>query len=178
MSSNNCIIPECYIDSCLVEVLLQANRDHVNHQKGNGTVAREMKSKFANDFCVGIIDEDRKQLDYLKEFDLKFKANGLKLWKHKSWNQYMIQICPVIEEWILAVSNGIGMTLHDYDLPVSLVELKKETKAVASKADHRFIKLFKDLIKKESEPMVQLKNWLEYLKENKYNADINQLTNG
>ena len=58
MSSNECIVPECYIDSCLIEVLLNADRSHVNHQKGNGKVAREMKIKFANDFCIGVIDED------------------------------------------------------------------------------------------------------------------------
>ena len=178
MSSNECIIPECYIDSCLIEVLLHANREHVNHQKGNGTVAREMKITFANNFCVGIIDEDRKQLDYLKEFDLKIEANGLKLWKHKVWHQYMIQVCPVIEEWILAVGSDIGVALSDYDLPDSLIALKKETKSVTSKADYRFIKLFKDLLRKESKPMIQLKNWMEYLKTNKYNADLNQLKNG
>ena len=178
MSSNSCIIPECYIDSCLVEVLLYANKDHVNHQKGNGTVAREMKNKFADDFCIGIIDEDRKLLDYLKEFKLEIDANDLKLWKHKSRPQYMIQICPVIEDWILSVSSGIGVSLPDYGLPGAMNGLKKVTKSVASKNDKRFIQLFKDLLNKECESAKRLKNWLEYLKANKYNADINQLKNG
>jgi len=178
MSSNECLIPECYVDSCLIEVLLNANRSHVNHQKGNGKVAREMKIKFANDFCVGIIDEDRKQLDYLGGFDLRIDANDLKLWKHKSWHQYMIQICPVIEDWILTVSSETGLRLQEYNLPVSLIGLKKVTKSVTSKHDERFIRLFKDLLKKESKPMIRLKNWLEFLKANKYNADINQLKYG
>jgi hypothetical protein len=178
MSSNNCIIPECYVDSCLIEVLLYANREHVNHQKGNGTVAHEMKNKFANDFCIGIIDEDRKQLDYLAEFNLEINANDLKLWKHRFWPQYMIQICPVMEDWILSISSQIGVNLQDYGLPEAMIDLKKVTKSVASKTDQRFIQLFKDLVKKESKSAIKLKNWLEYLKANKYNADINQLNNG
>src|SRR5882762_3666354 len=101
MSSNRCIIPECYIDSCLIEVLLYADRDHVNHQKGNGTVAREMKNKFGDAFCIGIIDEDRKMLDYLIEFNPVTETISLKLWKHKTKHHYMIQMRPVIESWIL-----------------------------------------------------------------------------
>lgn len=57
--------------TCLVEVLLMADKDYVNHHKGNGKVAREMQNNFAEDFCIGIIDEDREDLDYLKFFELK-----------------------------------------------------------------------------------------------------------
>jgi hypothetical protein len=178
MSSNECIIPECYIDSCLIEVLLYADRNHVNHQKGNGTVAREMKFKFVNAFCVGIIDQDRKQLDYLEEFNLAIDANDLKLWKHKSGHQYIIQICPVIEAWLLSACEAIGILLKNYNLPESLVGFKKEAKSIASKRDQRFVKLFKDMVKGKSESIIQLQNWLSYLKENQYNADINQLKNG
>lgn len=58
-NSNKCIIPECYVDSCLIEVLLNAEKDYVNHHKGNGKFAREMKDNFNDDFCIGIIDEDK-----------------------------------------------------------------------------------------------------------------------
>lgn len=178
MGSNYCIIPECYIDSCLVEVLLQANRNHVNHQKGNGTVAREMKKSFDGNFCVGIIDEDRKQLKYLDEFELIKSSCDLKLWKHRNKNHYMIQVCPVIEEWIIKTCREVSIKLVKYGIPESLLELKKETKSVTSKTDRRFIQLFKALTQSESKGVVQLKEWLKYLKENKYNADVNQLKNG
>ena len=49
-NSNKCIIPECYIDSCLVEVLLMVDKDYVNHHKGNGKVAKEMQDNFNDDF--------------------------------------------------------------------------------------------------------------------------------
>lgn len=178
MSSNRCIIPECYIDSCLIEVLLHVEKDHVNHQKGNGTVAREMKSSFENDFCIGIIDEDRKALDYLKEFKQIRESAYLKLWKHGNKHHFIIQLRPVIEKWILAACDNIGMNLTDYNLPGSLIDLKKITKSVSSKKDPRFTQLFKDMGKKGSEPVLQLQSWLKYFKENKFNIDINHLING
>ena len=104
MSSNSVFIPECYVDSCLIEVLIIADKNHVNHQKGNGTVVREMKKSFNNSFCVGIIDEDRKDLDYLNEFDLVKGTEFLKLWKHRQKHQYMVQLRPVVEKWILVAN--------------------------------------------------------------------------
>jgi hypothetical protein len=178
MSSNKCIIPECYIDSCLVEVLLFADKDHVNHQKGNGTVAREMKSKFDDTFCIGIIDEDRKALDYLLEFQLLTETNHLKLWKHEEKAHYIIQLRPVIEKWILNICENEGILLKDFDLPAVLNQLQKVSKSVTSKNDIRFIRLFKHILRSKSEPVLQLKGWLEYLKTNTFKVDINYLING
>jgi hypothetical protein len=178
MSSNECIIPECYIDTCLIEVLLNVGKDYVNHQKGNGKVAREMKGKFVGAFCVGIIDEDRKKLDYLNGFDMVAESKHLKLWKIKGGHQYMIQIRPVIEEWILANCKESGIDLKDYNLPNLLYDLIKITKSLTSKRDQRFIRLFKDMIKKGSGPMLELQKWLKYLNDKKFNTDINQLING
>jgi hypothetical protein len=178
MSSNECIIPECYIDSCLTEVLLFAGKNHVNHQKGNGTVAKRMKEDFINVFCVGIIDEDRRDLDYLKEFDLKVESTGLKLWKHKSKHHFIIQLKPVIEEWIIKACNDSEISLTDFNLPGDLKSLKRISKSKESKKDIRFINLFKEMLKKNCEEVIRLKNWIEYLKTEKYTADINKLRNG
>ena len=49
------IIPECYIDTNLVETLIIT--DGCNHQKGCNTVVKTMQQKFANAFSVGIIGE-------------------------------------------------------------------------------------------------------------------------
>ncbi len=177
MSNNSFIIPECYVDSCLIEVLIVADRNHVNHQKGNGTVAKEMRETFIDDFCVGIIDEDRKNLDYLKEFEVFKEKDSLKLWKHKTKDQFIIQIRPVIEEWILKICNDNNIHLGDFDLPVESKQLKKVSKSISSKTDPRFINLFKKMIKQSCEPAIQLRNWLLYLKNNKYQVDINELKN-
>jgi hypothetical protein len=162
----------------LVEVLLFADRDHVNHQKGNGNVANEMKERFENDFCLGIIDEDREELEYLDEFSLLIETKYLKLWKHNSKDQYIIQVRPVIEKWIMSLCEENGISLKEFNLPENWRDLTKVSKSISSKKDQRFIRLFKEMKKKKIETILQLQGWIEYLKENKYNADINQLKNG
>lgn len=119
MSSNYCIIPECYIDSCLVEVLLQAdNRSRVNHKKGNGTVTSRMGDDFGDNFCIGIIDEDREPLDFLRdECVVKVENNHLKLWKHKGKHHYIIQLRPVVEKWIISVCVEGNISLKNHGLP-------------------------------------------------------------
>ena len=48
-------VPECYVDTNLVESLLDT--DGVNHQKGCNTVVNTMKGKVLKDsFAVGVID--------------------------------------------------------------------------------------------------------------------------
>lgn len=177
MNNNQCIIPECYVDSCLTEVLLHAGKNHVKHQKGNGTVAREMRENFSDAFCIGIIDEDRKELDYLKEFSLEKESEHLKLWKHKGKHHYIIQLRPVIEEWILNNCNIARIDLSDFKLPVTVRQLMKESKSVTTKEDERFIRLFKRMMQKEVEAVMELKKWLEYLRNNNYQADIKELRN-
>jgi hypothetical protein len=177
MSSNKCIIPECYIDSCLVEVLLKADKNHVNHQKSNGKVANEMKTRFASDFCVGIIDEDREPLDYLKQFDVKKENKWLKLWKHKndSTHHYVIQIRPVIEKWCLDICEKNEISVSDFKLPADLKSFLKVSKSTSAKNDVRFIGLFKKMKNQSCEPVMELKRWIEFLKENKQNTNLDLL---
>ena len=47
------IIPECYIDTNLVETLIIT--DGCNHKKGSNTVVKTMQQTFANAFSVVII---------------------------------------------------------------------------------------------------------------------------
>ena len=175
LNSNKCIIPECYIDSCLIEVLLVADRDYVNHHKGNGKVALEMRDNFKDDFCVGIIDEDRKPLDYLKLFESKKETNFLRLWKHKEQHQYIIQVRPVIEKWVIRICEENQINLNDFDLPTELRSLLKITKSIGSRKDERLINLFKEMKRKNCEPVIELKSWLEFLKINKQNANLDLL---
>ena len=174
-NSNKCIIPECYIDSCLVEVLLVADKDYVNHHKGNGKVAKEMKENFEKDFCLGIIDEDKEPLDYLKEFKAKKTTEYLVLWEHNNKKHFIIQIRPVVEKWFLRVCSENEIHLTDFYLPSDLKALLKITKSVGSRRDERFVKLFKQMKNKNCHPVTELKNWIEFLKENKHNSNLDLL---
>jgi hypothetical protein len=59
---NFAIIPECYVDTNLVETLVPPTGRGYNHQHGCGTVTKVMKERFADGFAVGIIDKDKKEL--------------------------------------------------------------------------------------------------------------------
>ena len=178
MTENSFLIPECYVDTCLAEVVLQAGKKHVNHQKGNGTVAGKMQGWFKDAFCVGVIDEDRKPLDYLKEFELKISQGNLKLWRHHSQHHYLIQLCPVIETWIMDECSVREISLTDYGLPTELRSLLKVTKSIGAEADERFVQLFKEMLRRKCESVTRLKSWIEHLKQYKYEADVNKLING
>ena len=54
-----CFMPECFLDTNLVEFLLEKTNS-VNHKKGNSSVAAKMNEKrFLDSFLVGIIDDDK-----------------------------------------------------------------------------------------------------------------------
>lgn len=179
------IIPECYIDTNLIDVLLQnAEKKGVNHGKGNSSVATKMKNIFPDEFAVGIIDKDEKDIDYLKdEFEIvndKIATYAI-LFKHKTRHHYIIQLCPVSETWICNVCKEvkIDLTGSDYKLPNNPIELGYKTKKVSSKYDPTFRLLFKTIVKKSEEsnfePVVKLKGWLRLLVDDNYKVDLSEL---
>jgi len=165
------IIPECYVDTNLIETLVSPQKGY-NHQKGCGTVTKVMKERFSDDFALGIIDKDKKEIDYLKEFSEVCIKGNLILHKHESKHHYIIQINPAIEQFILNAVNKVGIQLEEYDLPDSLEALKKVSKSVNSKNDQRFKKLFKDIRKLGDNELNILSSWVEYLKKTTYKADL------
>lgn len=163
------IIPECYVDTCLLETLVPPLK-HYNHQKGCGTVMKVMKEKFSDRFAVGIIDKDKHQVDYLLEFDELIEHRMLVLHKHRVRHHYVIQISPAIERFILQCAQNAGISLQKFDLPDEFNLLKKTTKTVSSKRDLRFKDLFKTLMEKSEPQILLLQKWVHYLRQEKYNA--------
>lgn len=175
---NYSIIPECYIDTNLVETIVppakEANSSGYSHLSGCGTVASVMQKRFADTFALGIIDRDKKAVDYLREFDEIIKTVSLILHKHKhkERHHYFIQICPAVERFILNSAEAIGISLQDYSLPTDLDKLKKITKSTNSKNDPKFKNLFKALLKNAAPDVVKLAAWINYLKTNPYTVNV------
>jgi len=168
------IIPECYVDTNLIETLVPDKG--YNHQKGCGTVTRVMKEKFSDSFALAIIDKDKKEVDYLNEFNEIYNCNGLLyLHQHNIRPHFIIQICPAIEQFILTTSISASISLSDFGLPNNLETLKKLSKSTTSKNDYRFKGLFKALSQSNVEEIMLLKHWITYLKANKYNVNIQEL---
>ena len=173
---DDAVLPECYVDTCLIETLVPPN-DHYNHQKGSGTVAGKMRNFFGDRFALGIVDKDKKELHYLREFTLVISKHSLELHRHNSKYHYLILINPAIETFILTNAMAAGISIASFDLPETMDEFRRVTKLVNSKHDPRFKRLFRALIKSETEEIMQLITWISYLKEENYNADMEVLKN-
>ena len=168
------IIPECYVDTNLVETLVPPKKGY-NHQKGCGTVTSVMKSKFGDGFAVGIIDKDKNQVDYLKEFTLVHEFENLLLHKHANKHHYIIQINPALERFLLSGAEAVDISIEDYGLPLDMDRLKKISKSVNSKEDPRFKKLIRATLRAGSPSFTKLASWISYLKENNYTVNIDEL---
>lgn len=175
---NFCVMPECYIDTNLIETIAPPERIGrvcgYNHKRSCNKVIDEMLSKLKDDFALGIVDQDKKPLARTSEFKLLSEKHNLKLYKHRQKNHYLI-FHPPIERWILDEAQQVNLSLIEYDLPATLKELINETKHEMSKKDSRFKKLFRALKKENAEGINLLSKWVVYLKDNPYNADITEL---
>ena len=168
------IIPECYIDTNLIEALVTPDKRGYNHQKGCSTVAKVMTEhpQLKDGFAVGIIDKDKREIAYARDFDVIVDNEQLQLLKHPEKHHYFIRIVPIMERFILTNAEEVGIDLKEYGLSSDLTTLCKMAKKIDSKDDVKFKRLFKDLKKKGASGVLKLADWVTYLKENNYNADL------
>ncbi len=168
-------VPECYFDTVLVKNILKTKR--VNHKKGCPNVVKEIeKGKLKDDFAVGIIDKDKKELDYIKnKCEEQLKSKNLVLLKHKEKQHYFIQLMPALEKWIIVVSGESGINIEEYGLSKDLEKLKKITKSEIASENENLKRLCRDLVNSNGETINTLTKWLKYLYDNNRNADINAL---
>jgi hypothetical protein len=175
------IIPECYIDTKLIKALVPPQTRY-NHQKGCSTVTKVMQKRFNDDFAVGIIDRDKKELGYASEFNLVVEiTENLQLFKHRSKNHYLIFICPAVEKWIISCAIDTDLLLQDFGLPSDFVALTKITKTSKSENNDEYSSNFKDLFNalrlENPSNVAVLRFWIEYLKANPYQADLEYVKN-
>src|ERR1700733_5170759 len=144
-------VPECFFDTLIVITILGIKK--VNHQKCCTKVANTMKR--IDDFAVGIIDKDKYQIEYLKEFDEHINTGNLILWVHKNKKKrhYFIQIVPAIEKWVLLVAKEANIKLSDFGLPTDLNKLGKRTKTDNIDDDPVLIKFCQHLVSCNSKSM-------------------------
>ncbi|KAA6337679.1 hypothetical protein EZS27_014251 [termite gut metagenome] len=169
------IIPECYVDTCLTETIT-AYHNQFNHQKGCGTVSRVMQNKFSDTFAVGIIDKDKRELPYIKEFDLIASNGSLFLYKHKGKHHYIIQISPAIEQFFLKAAAEKEIDITTYGLPSDLKHLTRITKQISTKneaAFNTFKRLFRDI--SDTSEFQRLAALIQYLGNNTYAVNIENL---
>ncbi len=92
-------------------------------------------------------------------------------------SQYVIEINPAIEVWILRVCEKEKIDIGEFDLPDNLKSLKGITKSQTSGKDKRFIDLFLKFNMSGNRSVLKLKGWIKLLKEKNYHIDRNELKN-
>lgn len=120
------IIPECYIDTNLVETLICPSG--CNHQKGCNQVAKVMMERFSERFAIGIIDADKRKPSYLNEFREISSSEHLKVFRHKFRTHFIILIYPATDGFILSCANVAKVNLRDFGLSPKLSEFTSQTK--------------------------------------------------
>lgn len=133
-----------------------------------------MKEKFADSFAVGIIDKDKTEVDYLKEFDVVTQSHSLILYRHHNakTHHYIIQINPAMEHFILEGAMSANISLETFGLPQEFEQFKKLSKSVNTKNDYRFKQLFLQMQQAGVADIVRLTNWVEYLRKTNYKSDM------
>lgn len=165
------IIPECYIDTNLVETLIKT--DGCNHQKGCNTVVKVMNERFAKDFALGIVDKDKRQIRYASEFEDVVSTDSLGLKKHPDHPHYLIMIDPAVDGFILKCAEELQLRMEDFGFSSELKRFTDITKSVTGKNDPTFKKLFREL--RMASEMRILKGWIEYLRARKWESQADEL---
>ena len=163
------IVPECYVDTKIAEILGEAKRKY-NHQHGFGNVSNEMQNnKLLQQFALGIIDEDKGKgatAKYFLEFDTIIEKDNLILKKHPNKKHYLVLVCPEAEKWLLndAKKVGINPTNEEYNLPDEMKGFIKLSKIKDIDRNEGFKKFIKALIKAKAPSISTLKKWIELFK--------------
>lgn len=166
------IIPECYVDTNLVETLVC--KDGCNHQKGCNQVAKTMQEKFGDRFAVGIIDADKRRPGYINQFHEIASSTHLKVFLHGIRPHYVILVSPAIDGFILACAKELGINLNDFGLSSELKEFTYQTKNVMSNRDIRFKRLFHEM---QNHGEFRLLKWLlSYFVDNTYSSTAKDVT--
>lgn len=169
------IIPECFIETHLVSILLDDIK--VNHQNGCGAVSNTMQNKFGDQFAIGFIDDDKRKSAYTKKFNtiatltISDRASII-FQKHKERHHYLLIVSPEMEILLLESAELAGIEMKDFDLPNDLEGLKKITKNINTNDNPNLRKLIKHLSKSSLKPY---KKALKYMIDNSYKIEERKL---
>ena len=171
-------VPECYFDTILLRKLLLTNKRLV-HRKGCNNVVNDLNKRLVDKFAVGIIDKDKNELDYIKDCEVLFDGNKLVLWKHKNRMQFVFQINPPLEKWVIEIMDENNLQIEDFGYSRSYKKLKRQIKNdIDNENDEKLNNLISAIIKTDCPTIIKLKSSLHYLKDKNYNVDLKDLRNG
>lgn len=171
MERLNYIIPECYADTNMINVLVGKD---CNHQKGCSTVCKILSNKFKDRFAVGIMDKDKHEPKALKEYRLVASNNHMIVYKHTFKSHYIVQIVPAVEMFILDAVAEKNLDITQYGYDADLEHFKQQTKRVLAQKDIRLSRLCYAL--SDASNFRQLKSTLSYLIDKNFQAQDSEIT--
>jgi hypothetical protein len=149
------VMPECYIDTNLVETLLkQCNLNRgvyeefsVQHAKGIGHVTANMQHAKAmkDGFALGIVDDDHQKPNYVNLFREIAHSTHLTLRKHSKEKHYLIVVSKAMETLILENAKTAGIDVSKYHFPQKTSDFKGKTKDTDSRNNPEYKNLFKKM---------------------------------
>lgn len=135
-----------------------------------------MQNKFKDSFALGIVDKDKHEIAYIKEFNLIASKDSIYLYKHSVKHHYIIQIYPAMERFFLKAAEEKDINISDYGLPSEFKSLIRITKSISEYNEENFKKLrrlFRDLT--DAPELIKLANLILYMGNQTYNIDPEEL---
>ena len=159
MSNARNILPECYADTLLVEIL---GFPKANHQFSIGQVFKTMDTKMSKQLAVGVTDKDKKiKSNYYKAFQEDKAENGIRRLKHPDRKHYLIEHIP-LESFLFKTAASVEVNPSNYGFD-SIKSLAKLTKKQNIGDNQNFKQFLNTLHQKNAHSFLTMKNWLTEL---------------
>ena len=153
------ILPECYCDTLLIQLLI---RKIPNHQMGLGEVINILEAYFKNQKAIGLIDSDKDLKKHKTSFYSKFvfqrKESDVVLKKHPEHDLYLMMLTPALEKFILKAANECGIPPNE--IPFTEKRLKQLSKSIEAEKNQELRQFLNRIIQKKSPGTETLKNWI------------------
>ncbi|MCU0444044.1 MAG: hypothetical protein MUE85_03945 [Microscillaceae bacterium] len=155
-------IPECYGDTHLIE-FLKVSIKIMNHAYGISKVGKAMENqqKFFHKILIGIVDNDKKNTPrYFDDFVELKNENNLILKQKPDTNQYLIIICPELEQWLLTSASQVNINPENFNLPDNPKKLHNISQKTDVAKNQDFTDFLQAIKNAGSPNFAKLQEWL------------------
>ncbi|HFA47528.1 MAG TPA: hypothetical protein ENJ95_00765 [Bacteroidetes bacterium] len=155
------ILPECYGDTALIEMLEYKNPYHLYSISRVLTTLSDKRRK--SQTLIGIIDNDKRKPEIYNEYIKEFETENMIRKKHPDRNHYLFILNPALEKFLFGAAEQADVDPAKYGFN-NIEHLKKTCKNKNVQKNQNF-KQFVNAIKqkKKSSCVKTLKNWLNEL---------------
>ena len=156
MNSGRQILPECYGDTTLIEILGFKKTDH------QGSISKVLATlnepKRFSLTLIGIIDDDKKKPVTINEFVKLDETPNLVKLKHPDRNHYLMVLKPALEIFLLKAAEEAEVDTGRFFDKKYFKEVCKSQKVSENQQFRQFVNSIKQ--KKKDSCLKTLHNWL------------------